>query len=86
MEQGLAELESSAAHDNWDQLDQEQREGILATLQSGEFFGYVKSQVIHLLYSDPEVWALIGYGGSSIEYGGYISRGFNDIDWLPVAG
>jgi hypothetical protein len=85
VEQGLAELETSASDGNWDQLDQEQREKILETLQSGEFFGYVKNQVIHLLFSDPEVWELIGYGGSSIEHGGYINRGFDDIDWLPEA-
>ncbi len=86
VEQGLAELETSASDGNWGQLDQEQRETILETLQSGEFFGYVKNQVIHLLYSDPEVWKLIGYGGSSIEHGGYINRGFDDIDWLPEVG
>lgn len=86
LKQGLAEIESSASEGNWDQLDQGQREEILAKLQYGEFFRYVKNQVIHLLYSDPEVWAMIGYGGSSIEYGGYINRGFNDIDWLPETG
>jgi hypothetical protein len=39
-----------------------------------------------LLYRDPEVWAMIGYQGSSIQYGGYKNRGFDDIDWLPQAG
>jgi len=29
------------------------------------------------------VWKHIDYPGSSKEYGGYINRGFNDIDWLP---
>ena len=26
-----------------------------------------------------------GYEGSSAEHGGYIARGFDDIDWLPTA-
>ena len=28
------------------------------------------------------VWAHIGYEGSSFERGGYLQRGFDDIDWL----
>jgi hypothetical protein len=27
---------------------------------------------------------LVGYGGSAIEQGGYINRGFDDIDWLEA--
>jgi hypothetical protein len=26
---------------------------------------------------------MVGYGGSAIEQGGYINRGFDEIDWLP---
>lgn len=37
-----------------------------------------------LIFSEMrELWDVIGYPGSSVEYGGYIDRGFNDIDWLP---
>ena len=35
------------------------------------------------LYSDPEVWELLGYEGPSFDKGGYIDRGFDDLDWLP---
>jgi hypothetical protein len=31
------------------------------------------------------VWPLFGYEGSSLEYGGYLERGFDDIGWLPKA-
>ena len=34
------------------------------------------------LYNQPAVWAKLGYEGSSAEHGGYIHRGFDDIDWL----
>ena len=34
------------------------------------------------LYNNPEVWPKFGYEGSSAEHGGYINRGFSDIDWL----
>ncbi len=30
-----------------------------------------------------DVYYINAYEGSSAEYGGYIKRGFSDIDWLP---
>jgi hypothetical protein len=30
------------------------------------------------------VWAKFGYEGPSADKGGYISRGFDDIDWLEA--
>jgi hypothetical protein len=35
------------------------------------------------VYTHPDTFAATGYGGSSLEFGGYLQRGFNDIDWLP---
>jgi hypothetical protein len=29
------------------------------------------------------VWDLLGYEGPSFDKGGYLHRGFNDLDWLP---
>jgi hypothetical protein len=40
--------------------------------------------MITALYNQPDLWAKLGYEGSSAEHGGYIHRGFNDIDWLPA--
>ncbi len=34
------------------------------------------------LYNQQEVWAILGYEGESASKGGYINRGFDDIDWL----
>jgi hypothetical protein len=28
------------------------------------------------------MWKVLGYEGESASKGGYINRGFNDIDWL----
>ena len=33
-----------------------------------------------------EGWKKLGYEGSSAEHGGYLHRGFDDIDWLPKQG
>ena len=37
------------------------------------------------IYNNPEVWKVLGYEGPSAELGGYINRGFSDIDWLQDA-
>ncbi|TIP32839.1 MAG: gluconate 2-dehydrogenase subunit 3 family protein, partial [Mesorhizobium sp.] len=29
-----------------------------------------------------ELWPIFGYEGESYSKGGYITRGFNDIEWL----
>jgi hypothetical protein len=39
--------------------------------------------VITSLYDDREVWSLLGYEGPSFAQGGYLKRGFDDLDWLP---
>ncbi len=54
----------------------------LRELEGGPTFFYLRNRTIESLYRNPVVWQLVGYEGSSIEYGGYIDRGFDDIDWL----
>ena len=43
----------------------------------------LRSDLVVSLYNQEELWPKFGYEGSSAEHGGYIKRGFNDIDWLP---
>jgi hypothetical protein len=50
--------------------------------QSSEFF-FVQRLSVRYLYDDVEVWAAFGYQGASVHLGGYIKRGFDDLDWLP---
>ncbi len=45
----------------------------------------LRGDLIVSLYNNKEVWPKFGYEGSSAEHGGYINRGFADIDWLPKA-
>ena len=47
------------------------------------FFEHVRGTSTVTLYNDKEVWELLGYEGYSYDQGGYINRGFNDLDWLP---
>jgi len=43
----------------------------------------IKGNAVVALYNDQEVWDTLGYEGPSFDKGGYIGRGFNDLDWLP---
>lgn len=47
------------------------------------FFQSIRGTAITALYSDTEVWELLGYEGASYDKGGYLTRGFDDLDWLP---
>ena len=55
---------------------------LCATFGGWAMFARLDSAVV-TLYSDPEVWELLGYEGPSYDKGGYVDRGFDDLDWLP---
>ncbi len=57
---------------------------LLKAIEGSQFFQTVRSKMVTALYNQPEVWTLLGYEGSSAEHGGYLKRGFDDIDWLPA--
>ena len=56
---------------------------LLQGIEQTDFFQKVRSDLVVSLYNQEELWPKFGYEGSSAEHGGYINRGFNDIDWLP---
>ncbi len=56
---------------------------LLQGIEQSDFFKKIRSDLVVSLYNQQELWPKFGYEGSSAEYGGYIKRGFSDIDWLP---
>jgi hypothetical protein len=52
-------------------------------IAGSDFFELVRSTAVVEIYSDPQTWKLFGYEGPSFAQGGYLERGFNDLDWLP---
>ena len=56
---------------------------LLQGVEHTDFFKKVRADMVVSLYNQHELWPKFGYEGSSAEYGGYLARGFNDIDWLP---
>ena len=59
------------------------RENILGEMEGSEFFSMVYGETVNGLYLNKEIWNIFGYEGSSKEQGGYLNRGFDDLDWLP---
>lgn len=47
------------------------------------FFRQIHATTVVALYDDREVWDLLGYEGPSFDKGGYLDRGFDDLNWLP---
>lgn len=47
------------------------------------YFRAVRGIAVVALYDDSEVWEQLGYEGASVDQGGYLHRGFDDLDWLP---
>jgi hypothetical protein len=56
---------------------------VLESLQQGPLFKKLRGDLVVSLYNQPEVWPKFGYEGASADKGGYLHRGFNDLDWLP---
>lgn len=86
IENGVARLDGEAQRRhraNYVAVPQEaQRVAILKAVEGTPFFAKLRGDLVVSLYNQKEVWPLFGYQGSSYEHGGYIERGFNDLDWL----
>lgn len=80
--QGLLTLSHLAGGDFRD-LNQEDATRVLRRIEATEFFGFIRRTTVLNLYDSKDVWDILGYEGSSYDKGGYIDRGFDDLDWLP---
>ena len=85
LEAGVVTLDGARGKP-WLDLAEADQIGVLSDLETTAFVNTVRTTVLHDLYNNPELWALVGFQGSSMEFGGYINRGFDDIDWLPEDG
>ena len=83
IEDGVARLDALAGGAGYAALGWEADRVALLRQVSGEpFFQTVRGGLVVGLYNQKEVWPLFGYEGESFSEGGYIARGFDDIDWL----
>jgi hypothetical protein len=56
---------------------------IVTSLEGKPFFATVRGQCITSLYDNDIAFAAFGYPGAAWDKGGYITRGFQDLQWLP---
>ena len=56
---------------------------VVKSLEATPFFAAVRGKCVTSLYDNDMAFAAFGYPGSSWEKGGYITRGFQDLKWLP---
>lgn len=80
----IALIELNTAQDgDWVNASAGEQIAAMKAVENEAFFGVILGSVRVRFYNHPKVWEHIGYPGSSVEHGGYVDRGFDDIDWLP---
>ena len=82
LDQGLRDLDVVGGRP-FAELDGARALEALRGMSGTAFFEAVRAKTILTLYNDPEVWELLGWEGASYAQGGYLDRGFADLDWLP---
>lgn len=83
---GIAQLDAltqaSSGKAYADVADESVRVAAIKKIETDAFFRKVYGDTITPLYNQPDIWAKFGYQGPSSALGGYLHRGFNDLDWL----
>ncbi|GHC19737.1 MULTISPECIES: twin-arginine translocation pathway signal [Gemmobacter] len=86
IEAGIAALNAAAqgaGHASYlDAAWEDDRVALLRGMEKSAFFQKIRGGLVTGLYNQKELWPLFGYEGESFSQGGYIDRGFDDIDWL----
>lgn len=83
IEAGIADLDKRAGAGGYTGLGwEEERTKLLQQIEDTPFFQAVRGGLVVGLYNQKELWPIFGYEGESYSKGGYIARGFDDIEWL----
>ncbi len=84
--EGIAQLNrmvgAAGAQAYADLGDENKRVAVIKQIERGPFFKKVYSTTIVSLYGQSALWPKFGYEGPSSPKGGYLHRGFSDLDWL----
>lgn len=81
LEDGVAALDRTTVGVKWVELSRGY--GNAALQAQPRLLEAVRSKAVVALYGNPRVWPQFGYEGPSAQHGGYLRRGFDDLDWLP---
>ena len=86
VEAGIQSLNAAAVaagHKSYVDIGWErERVDILRSMEKSPFFQTIRGGLVTGLYNQKTVWPIFGYEGESYSKGGYVDRGFNDINWI----
>ncbi len=85
LREGLAALDRSTGG-SFVKASAASRLAAVKAMEGTPFFNTVRGQCVTSLYDNDMAYAALGYPGSAWEKGGYITRGFQDLKWLPAPG
>ena len=80
--EGVAALDAAGA---FVALAEKEKLAVLRAIEGTPFFEAMRAATARHLYDDRALWARFGYEGASSHLGGYVERGFDDIDWISEA-
>ena len=80
---GIAALDK-AAGGSFVKATASKKLALVKAIDGTPFFNTVRGQCITSLYNNDMAFAVFGYPGGSWEKGGYLTRGFQDLKWLPA--
>jgi len=83
LREGIAAL-NQASGGSFVKASEKKKREVVKAMAGQPFFATVRGQCITSLYDNDMAYATFGYPGSAWEKGGYITRGFQDLKWLPA--
>lgn len=83
LHEGIAALDKLAGG-SFIKASAKRRLAAVKAMEGKPFFNTVRGQCVTSLYDNEMAFATFGYPGSAWEKGGYITRGFQDLKWLPA--
>ncbi|CAN5269487.1 hypothetical protein BH10PSE17_BH10PSE17_28740 [soil metagenome] len=83
LKDGIASLNNSAGG-HFDSASAATRLKVVKSMEGQPFFALVRGTCVTSLYDNDMAFAVLGYPGASWDKGGYITRGFQDLKWLPA--
>jgi len=80
---GIAALDQ-ATGGSFARASEPKRLAAVKAIEGSPFFNTVRGKCITSLYDNDMAYTVFGYPGASYDKGGYITRGFQDLKWLPA--
>lgn len=81
LKSGVSDLDDARGV-NFTELSDGYQLEVLKEREADAFFQKVRGTTVVALYNNQLTWRHFGYEGASYDFGGYIDRGFDDLNWL----